>query len=382
MRKTTLCIILSIALLLCACNSKDKATNTVTLVQNGYLGEYTDITVKEILDYNYGILYETSVWDSGTTDDGSEIVQVQYYNEADAENGVTIQFKMLDKQCFKISAFVDPMETIEESTDLMAVVNNLYLLSYVNLHRSEMEDTDKANAFIRQLDEISGSVALYGAAANYQGNRSQICQKDGSTAMDLSVPWLLDQYGMLDMSEYEIPGDSDVESSDDETTDTPPLETEVDETAIDALKAVMCGTQAFLNNETQRYDYIDKIVALAGDTFDDSLVATQFAVVDMDQDGTVEAVVELTDFSDGWILVLRYQDGNVYGYGFSYRAMTDLRTDGTLLGSSGADDSSYYRLMFRGYDIYEHYVPNPEVLAEPAEWYEFIYRNIDAYFKN
>jgi len=38
--------------------SKMQFEDNVALVQNGYLGQYTDITVQEILDSNYGMLYE------------------------------------------------------------------------------------------------------------------------------------------------------------------------------------------------------------------------------------------------------------------------------------------------------------------------------------
>ena len=51
--------------------------DSIATVQNGYLGESTDITVKEILYWCYGMLHEKEEWDGGITDSGSEIVQVK-----------------------------------------------------------------------------------------------------------------------------------------------------------------------------------------------------------------------------------------------------------------------------------------------------------------
>ncbi|MEE0276415.1 MAG: YARHG domain-containing protein, partial [Agathobaculum butyriciproducens] len=49
---------------------------------------------------------------------------------------------------------------------------------------------------------ISGSAVLYGAAANYTGDRAQLCTLFGEDALETSVPWVLDAYGYLDMNDY------------------------------------------------------------------------------------------------------------------------------------------------------------------------------------
>lgn len=109
-------------------NGVDTAVSTV---QNGYLGEYTDMTVQEMLDGYYGLLYENGAqWISGESEnqEGVTIVQAEYSSEL--LGSAIIQFSMLDKQCFKVSAIADPMETITEASDTLALLNKIYVASY------------------------------------------------------------------------------------------------------------------------------------------------------------------------------------------------------------------------------------------------------------
>ena len=180
----------------------DLEENDISLVQNGYLGEYTDITVKEILDSYYGMLYEKEEWDSGETDSGTKIVQAKYYDEGMEEDATTIQLTMLNEECFKITAFVDPLNPVEKTTDLLAAMNYNYLLAYMAENRSVAGDILAEKDFIARLGQISGSAVQYGASAEYSGNRAAICEIDGSAPLDVSVAMLLDNYGLLDMSYY------------------------------------------------------------------------------------------------------------------------------------------------------------------------------------
>lgn len=184
--------------------SSEAGTNTdeIAIVQNGYLGEYTDITVKEILDSYYGMLYENEEWDGGSTDSGSVIVQAKYYDEGMEEDATTIQFTMLNEECFKITAFVDPLNPVEKSTDLLATMNYNYVLAYVAENQSVVGDPLAENDFITRISKISGSAVQYGASADYGGNRAAICELEGQTPLGVSVAMLLDNYGLLDMSYY------------------------------------------------------------------------------------------------------------------------------------------------------------------------------------
>lgn len=71
-----------------------------------------------------------------------------------------------------------------------------------------------------------------------------------------------------------------------------------------------------------------------------------YAMVDMDQDGTDEIVVELSTGYDGYWLILQKREEKYYGYRLNYRAMTSLDEDGVAAGSSGAAYSDGYRMEF------------------------------------
>lgn len=183
-------------------NTGTTSTDTyIETVQNGYLGEFTDMTVQELLSSYYeDLLGCTAEWDGGENDDGQQIVEVKYTDETVGDT--TIQFKMLDEQVFKISAFVDPNVTIEKASDLPAELNSLYFMAYTTKHETELDSAEKMKTFIDELDQISGSAVLYGAAANYTGDRAQLCTLFGEDALETSVPWVLDAYGYLDMNDY------------------------------------------------------------------------------------------------------------------------------------------------------------------------------------
>ena len=183
-------------------NTGSTSTDTyIETVQNGYLGEFTDMTVQELLSSYYeDQLGCTAEWDGGENDDGQQIVEVKYTDETVGDT--TIQFKMLDEQVFKISAFHDPDAEIEKASDLAAELNSLYFMAYTTKHETELDSAEKMKVFIDELDQISGSAVLYGAAANYTGDRAQLCTLFGEDALETSVPWVLDAYGYLDMNDY------------------------------------------------------------------------------------------------------------------------------------------------------------------------------------
>ncbi len=68
-----------------------------------------------------------------------------------------------------------------------------------------------------------------------------------------------------------------------------------------------------------------------------------YTFLDVDRDGERELVLALTIGTDEYYgyLVLDAIGSNVYGYEFVYRAMNDLKTDGTFSFSSGAADGGF-----------------------------------------
>ena len=177
----------------------------ISTVQNGYLGEYTDMTVKEVLDSYYGLLYQAEgEWISGENADveGVTMVQVEYSSELIGT--AILQFTMLDEQCFEITYIDDPMETIEEASDVLAVLNKVYVAAY----ESQYEQTELAEIeaqLLERLTEVNATSVRYGASAEYDGDRSQLYQMFGDTQLDMSATELLTRYGIVDYSINGLP---------------------------------------------------------------------------------------------------------------------------------------------------------------------------------
>ncbi len=69
----------------------------------------------------------------------------------------------------------------------------------------------------------------------------------------------------------------------------------------------------------------------------------RFALADVDNDGRAEVVIALALGQDEYYgyLVLDERSGAVYGYEIWYRAMLELKADGTFSFSSGAADNGF-----------------------------------------
>lgn len=168
----------------------------ISTVKNGYLGEYTDVTVSELLEGYYGVFDEDIKWDSGTTDSGENIVA--FYTESEGMGTTKIQFKMYDNKIFKINAFEgDGIGSIETEgttiTDVAALLNFLY-------QYNKLQDVDrntqmeKVNLLDEQMSQISGSSVLYGASDDYSGDRSKLCEVYGDTPLDMNAKDLVEYY--------------------------------------------------------------------------------------------------------------------------------------------------------------------------------------------
>ena len=201
-----------VVVLFCSDIATEKA---ITTVQSGYLGEFTNLTVKEILDNSCGLGYKNSEWDGGTTDAGKRIVQVRYYSDNSAGENIgetTIQFTMLDNDRFKVTALVDPVNPIKENTDIFAILNEYYYLAYLKCNSDKFTNEFAMQAFINGLNEIKSSEVVYGASANYNGNRAKLGELDGQVPFDVSVAMLLDNWGTIDLL-ASLPGGENDEGS-------------------------------------------------------------------------------------------------------------------------------------------------------------------------
>lgn len=83
-----------------------------------------------------------------------------------------------------------------------------------------------------------------------------------------------------------------------------------------------------------------------GMIFEVPLQYTAYAVTDLDQDGSLEVLLKLSD--DFGYELLRAQDGAVYGYPFVARAMEGVTAEGDIHGSNGAENYGWYRVRLNG----------------------------------
>jgi hypothetical protein len=104
----------------------------------------------------------------------------------------------------------------------------------------------------------------------------------------------------------------------------------------------------FFSTDENKEVYLKDFSYWSGDALDNPLRTENFSIVDLDGDKVPELVLGMTTGFDGSWEVLRYEGGKIYGYNFVYRAMTELKKDGTTYGSSGADAGRIYRLRFDG----------------------------------
>lgn len=98
---------------------------------------------------------------------------------------------------------------------------------------------------------------------------------------------------------------------------------------------------------------LDKISKLKDYEFEKDMTPDKYAVVDMDKDGTPEVIVNLLTGYVGWSIVLRYYEGNVYGYFFVARAMETPKLNGRYMASSSAFDNDILEMSFDGLKMIE-----------------------------
>lgn len=143
------------------------------------------------------------------------------------------------------------------------------------------------------------------------------------------------------------------------------------QTAVSALSKVLTASEMFCFVEDGQHrtyaEYINSVRQICDKEFTGPLTPVRFAVIDLDQDGITEVIVELTNNVDGWELVLRYYNGTVYGYGFGFRSMQTVYTNGVIWASSGALLSDAYTIQFNGYKLTENLVD----AATAEEWQQW-----------
>ena len=109
----------------------------------------------------------------------------------------------------------------------------------------------------------------------------------------------------------------------------------------DDVSLLLSGEKTFTDFETQR---TATIFTLPDENTSYLGKPASYAVIDLDDNGKNELLIEYDGAGDTAVLTLR--DGEYIAYYISYRARTDLKEDGTMSYSSGASDSGVQRLTF------------------------------------
>lgn len=228
----------------------------VSTVQNGYLGEYTDITVYELLS-TYRSFYENEVWDGGTTDAGTKIAEVRF-TSPQSEDSTTIQFQMLNEEVFKVSAFVDTTQPNTQNSDILYMLNLMYYSEASMRYLLEEVKTEQLWALMRTVD---ANEVTYGAATDYIGDRSALYKLDGGSLMGLTAAGLMEHYGTpladtptQDIGEIALPSEDPTEITSPQVEDDDPVYCSVDEMLDD------------LNNDVTRakVKYMGRTIELVG----------------------------------------------------------------------------------------------------------------------
>ena len=217
----------------------------ISMVQTGYLGEYTDATVQEILETYFGSDDMTLEW-TGTEMDGVPCVGFHAYPEGGTLNdGTTVLFQICKRKVFKVADMGGKDLEEMEPTEIAYWLNFYYMNWYVTDQTGADSTGEGRIPVLRELvqnrlDQVSGTAVLYGAAADYKGDRSGLYEAAGDPELiDLSAAELIDSYtnNMLTDSLAEPETDSTVAARDpeagmeeypaSETADTePPAEEE------------------------------------------------------------------------------------------------------------------------------------------------------------
>lgn len=116
---------------------------------------------------------------------------------------------------------------------------------------------------------------------------------------------------------------------------------------MNAYKDVMQNNANFYDTYANKSINLNQFISQRSDS-SFSTGISKFAIIDLDQDGTVEVVLWLTyggNDSSGFE-ILHDQDGAIDGYSLQYREFNQLKSDGTFSFSSDAADGGFGTISF------------------------------------
>lgn len=220
--------------------SAQQENQYIAMIQNGYLGEFTDVTVKELLeaDVNLGLGAEDGsqklTWTQSDID-GTPYVGFHTYPDGKTiADGVTVLFQVCSAETFRIvnyGAEGDGYETTEIAFYANTWYQNWYLKNVIGYPGvSDEEAAEGMRKLVQEkFNNISASAVLYGASAAYAGDRGKLCTEiDQSEPMGMSVTELINYYdgNMLDI--YTMETEDAAKEEETEITEDAPGEAEAE----------------------------------------------------------------------------------------------------------------------------------------------------------
>ena len=126
------------------------------------------------------------------------------------------------------------------------------------------------------------------------------------------------------------------------------------------FEAILSGKDGFLNRDQAEGMTINQFCEnFFGAMAEVDFRITQYALSDLDHDGTPELILSenINGVDDCGFLVIRYDgNGGAVGYEFTYRQLIDLKYDGTFGYSGGVASTGFATLVFNDkgweYDIF------------------------------
>lgn len=142
-------------------STDEKINESIALVKQSYLGEYTDVSLESVLAAKAKELGTTLQWDGGTLGEDEQLGVSAILGEE-----LTLQFVMLDDQCFVLNGLDGKMLSGVERvyTTGMELLNAIYTEYYLATGMNFTTVSEK-------LEAMNAGAVQCGAPPEYQGNR-------------------------------------------------------------------------------------------------------------------------------------------------------------------------------------------------------------------
>lgn len=162
----------------------------IDLVKNGYLGDYTAVTVGEVLSV---LTQGEGKWVEGTAEDGTKVVEHQllidreeagdFFTEEElSEAEIRIQFEVQKDGSFSVGGVQVPGIDTTYQSEVAKLFNQIYYGYYIEKKAEDYQMLDEnldlnqkaVDAFFTLFPDTPADRVLYGAGSEYTGDRNAL----------------------------------------------------------------------------------------------------------------------------------------------------------------------------------------------------------------